>query len=117
MTDATFIDRSGRQTPDHHSHHDHSLNWWEPIIVPKERMDAEMARLAALPAPNNGVRRTMIVHPQDAMRLGFAPGVDVSLDVLLPGERTKPVRQNSSIVNFCIKGAGSTVTNGKTTAF
>lgn len=117
MTDAAFIDRSGRQTPDHHTHRDHSLKWWEPIIVPKARMEAEMARLAALPAPNNGVRRTMIVHPQDAMRLGFAPGVDVSLDVLLPGERTKPVRQNSSIVNFCIKGAGTTVTNGKATAF
>lgn len=114
---AVFIDKSGRQAPDKHTHGDHSLQWWEPIIVPKERIDEEVTRLAALPAPNNGTRRTMIVHPQDAQRLGFAPGIDVSLDVLLPGESTAPVRQNSSVVNFCIKGGGFAVANGRATPF
>jgi gentisate 1,2-dioxygenase len=115
-TTALFIDKSSRQAPARHTHRDHSLNWWEPFIVPKEAIEAEIERLADL-APDNGVRRAMIIQPQDAQRLGVAPGVDVSLDVLLPGERTKPVRQNSSIVNFCIRGAGSTVMNGERTGF
>jgi gentisate 1,2-dioxygenase len=114
---ARLIDKSGHQAPTRHLHGDHSLPWWPPIIVPKERIDEEIARLCALPAPDNGVRRTLIVHPFDPQRLGFAPGIDVSLDVLLPGERTKPVRQNSSIVNFCIQGGGSTVMNGRSTSF
>jgi len=113
---ATLIDQSGKQAPAQHTHGDHSLNLWEPLIIPKEAIDAEVARLAALPKPNNGVRRTLVVHPRDVQKLGLAPGIDVSIDVLLPGERTKPVRQNSSIVNFCIKGSGTIVMNGATTA-
>lgn len=109
---ATFIDRSGRQASDKHRHGDHSLDLWDPVIVPKEAIDTEVDRLAHLPKPNNGVRRSAVVHPRDAQKLGFAPGIDVSIDVLLPGERTQPVRQNSSIVNFCIKGAGTVVMNG-----
>lgn len=114
---AIFIDKSGHQAPKSHSHGDHSLPWWSPIIVPKERIEAEIERLAGLPLPDNGVRRTMIVHPDDAQRIGFAPGIDVSLDVLLPGERTKPVRQNSSIVNFCIRGGGTAVMNSRGSSF
>jgi hypothetical protein len=95
MTNAAALltDKSGRQAPARHTHGDHSLTWREPIIVPKERIEAEIERLADLTS-DNGVRRAMIVHPQDAQRLGFAPDVDVSLDVLLPsdvllpGERT-----------------------------
>ena len=115
MTDllaATFVDRSGRQAPAKHLHGDHSLNLWSPIIVSKEEINREIARLAALPSPDNGVRRSRVVHPYDAQRLGLAPGIDVSIDVLLPGERTSPVRQNSSIVNFCIQGSGSIDMNG-----
>lgn len=117
MTDlhAALIDQSGKQAPDQHKHGDHSLNLWEPLIIPKEAIDAEIARLSALPKPNNGVRRARVVHPRDAQKLGLAPGIAVSIDVLLPGERTQPVRQNSSIVNFCIKGSGSIVMNGVTT--
>jgi gentisate 1,2-dioxygenase len=33
--------------------------------------------------------------------------------VLKPGERTLPIRQNSSSVNFCIRGAGQTRIGGK----
>lgn len=112
-----FIDKSGRRTPDKQTHGDHSLKWWEPFIIPKADIEREVERLAKLPAPNNGVRRSAIIHPQDDRQLGVAPGVDATLDVLLPGERTSPVRQNSSIVNFCIQGAGSTVINGKRTEF
>jgi len=92
-----MVDQSGRQTSGKHAWGDHSLELWAPLIIRKEEIDAEVKRLAALPRPNNGVRRTQFVHPQcEPGLLSFAPGIGVSLDVLLPGERTKPVRQNSS---------------------
>ncbi|NIQ95228.1 MAG: gentisate 1,2-dioxygenase, partial [Desulfuromonadales bacterium] len=76
-------------------------------------------RLASIAKPNNGVRRSRMVHPRSVNETAhsWAPGVDVSLDVLLPGERTKAVRQNSGIVNFCIQGGGSMVQNGQKTSF
>jgi gentisate 1,2-dioxygenase len=115
---AKFVDKSGRQTPDKHIHGDHSLVLWEPVVISKEDIEGEVERLAGLAHPNNGVRRSMIAHPEaDERSLGLAPGIDVSVDVLLPGERTQPVRQNSNIVNFCIQGAGSMVINGETFEF
>lgn len=115
---AKFVDKSGRQTPDKHIHGDHSLVLWAPVVISKEDIDAEVERLAGFARPNNGVRRSMIAHPEaDDRSLGLAPGIDVSVDVLLPGERTQPVRQNSNIVNFCIQGAGSMVINGETFEF
>ncbi len=114
-----FIDYSGSRFTGRHVHGDHSLDLWEPVVMPKEEIDAEIARLAALPRPNNGVRRARFVHPRSVNETAhsWAPGVDVSLDVLLPGERTRPVRQNSSVVNFCIQGGGTIVQNGKPTEF
>jgi gentisate 1,2-dioxygenase len=40
---------------------------------------------------------------------GFANGTAVTLCVLLPGERTTPIRHNSSQVNFCIQGGGTSI--------
>lgn len=109
-----MVDQSGRQSPDTNTWGDHSLELWAPLVIRKEEIDAEAKRLAALARPNNGVRRTQFVHPQcEPGLLSFAPGIGVSLDVLMPGERTKPVRQNSSIVDFCIQGHGSKLVNGK----
>jgi gentisate 1,2-dioxygenase len=114
---ARLIDRSGRQTSEKKRWRDHDLDMWEPLIVPRLRLEEEIRRLSALPRPHNGVRRTRFVHPRsDERSLGFAPGIDVSLDVLLPGERSQPVRQNSAIVNFCIGGSGSMVVNGGLTS-
>ncbi len=84
-----------------------------PVVVPKEAIEAEVARLAALPAPPNGRRVSHIVHPGAGAGDGFAPGIAVSISVLLPGERTQPIRHNSSQVNFCIRGGGQTKIAGK----
>ena len=85
---------------------------WEPYIIRKEEIDAEIERLAALPKPGNGRRRSYIVHPSaQAPGLGLSSGITVSLDVLLPGEHTAPIRHNSTQINFCIKGSGYTEVN------
>lgn len=84
-----------------------------PVVVPKEAIDAEIERLASLPAPSNGRRVSYVANPATGVGNGFAPGIAVSLCVLKPGERTRPIRHNSSQVNFCIRGGGQTMIDGK----
>jgi gentisate 1,2-dioxygenase len=86
---------------------------WPPVVIAKETIDAEIQRLASLPKPANGRRRSLIVHPLNKLGSGLAPGIQVALDVLLPGERTGPLRQNSTQVNFVIRGKGHSTVGGK----
>jgi gentisate 1,2-dioxygenase len=105
-----FVDRTGATAP--------PMELWPSVIIPKEAIDAEIERLSALPRPANGMRRSLIVHPNaTSPGLGLAPGIRVSLDVLLPGESTAPIRHNSSQVNFCIAGSGTANVAGKHVAF
>ena len=109
---AQFIDRTGWTAPE--------PKLWEPAIVKKAEFDAEIARLSELPPPNNGRRQSWVVHPDAASLgagLGMAPGIRVTLEVLNPGEQTRPIRHNSTQVNFCIQGAGHSVVAGKKIAF
>lgn len=84
-----------------------------PVVIPKESLEAELERLASLPAPENGRRVSCVVNPATGVGDGLAPGIAVSIHVLRPDECTKPIRHNSSQVNFCIRGGGQTNVNGK----
>src|SRR5258707_6206454 len=86
---------------------------WAPIVIPKEEIDAEIERLASLRAPATGRRRSLVVHPKNRLSKGLAPGIEVAIDVLKPGERTMPYRQNSTQVNFVIQGEGTSAVGGK----
>lgn len=105
MHDSVFVEASGalpvRDEP------------WEPIVIAKEVIEAEIARLAALPRPANGRRRSYFRHPMNVKSNGLAPGIEVALDVLLPGEETATFRQNSTQVNFVIAGAGECEISGQ----
>src|SRR6266851_722870 len=87
------------------------------MVIPKEAIEAEIERLASLPAPANGRRVSAIVNPAVGAGSGLAPGTAVSLSVLKPGEQTKPIRHNSSQVNFCIRGGGQSRVGGKCIRF
>src|SRR3954451_4419372 len=93
-----FVDQTAK-SPD-------PIALWPSIVIAKETIDAEIERLADLPKPENGRRRALLVHPSNRTGSGLAPGIQVALDVLLPGERTVPFRQNSTQVNFVIRGRG-----------
>lgn len=94
------------------------LDLWPSFVVPKADIEAEIDRLANLPAPANGRRRSLIVHPRsEGPGPGLAPGIQVAIEVLLPGERTTPIRHNSSTVTFCINGSGEAVIDGEVIAF
>src|SRR5262245_22021058 len=100
--EARFIDRTDASAA--------PLDLWPAVVIPKEDIDGEVHRLASLPAPANGRRTSPIVHPlAQSPGLGLAPGIQVSLNVLKPGERTRPIRHNSTQVNFCIAGGGYSV--------
>lgn len=87
---------------------------WPAVVIPKSRIDAEIGRLCDMPRPDGGQRSSMIVHPKaTAPGLGLAPGIDVTINVLLPGEESVPQRRNSSLIDMCIGGTGS-VAIGKT---
>ncbi|MCW8831805.1 MAG: AraC family ligand binding domain-containing protein [Colwellia sp.] len=91
---------------------------WTPLVITKETIDAEIERLASLPTPENGRRETLIVHPMARADIPtMAPGIQVRLSVLKPGESTAPFRHNATEVNFCIQGSGYTEIDGKKIAF
>jgi gentisate 1,2-dioxygenase len=105
--DSLFLDQTGTPAQG-------DLDLWEPVVIPKEAIDAEIARLAGLPRPANGRRQSLIVHPRSkAPGLGLAPGIQVTLSVLKPGESTLPYRHNATEVNFCILGGGASVIGGR----
>jgi gentisate 1,2-dioxygenase len=107
---AGFVDRSGA-TPA-------SNKPWAPVIISAEQIETEIERLASLPAPANGRRSSLIIHPSaSAAAPGLAPGIQVTLNVLKPGEKTEAFRHNATEVNFCIRGGGYAVTAGRRIEF
>lgn len=85
---------------------------WAPVIVTGEEIAAEVERLSVLPQPADGRRRSLVVHPRDGHGVGLTPGIQLAIEVLLPGERTRPIRHNSSQIVFCIDGGGTVVFAG-----
>ncbi|SDI55612.1 gentisate 1,2-dioxygenase [Paraburkholderia steynii] len=107
---ALFVDQTAKHPRDNH--------YWDPVVITGEEIEAEVARLADLPAPVDGRRQSLIVHPAAREHApGLAPGIQVMLQVLLPGESTRPMRHNATEVNFCIRGAGRTIVAGRSIAF
>src|SRR5262245_58521243 len=90
-----------------------TIDLWPAIVILNETITADTDRLAALPRPAIGRPRSTIAHPRAQSENGLAPGIEVALDVLLPGERTVPYRQNSTQVNFVIRGRGHSIVGGK----
>jgi len=101
---AVFVDQSGRRPSQYRP--------LKPLLITKAEIDAEIERLAE--GSFRGSRRAEIVNPALMPSGSLYPAVTVSLNVLLPGERTQPHRHNSSVVNFCIQGSGTSVIGGRT---
>src|SRR5262249_56485453 len=90
------------------------LNLWPAVVISREEIEAEVERLTSLAPPATGRRTSLIVHPYaEEPGLGLAPSIRVALNVLKPGEQTKPIRHNSTQIDFCIHGSGTAVVRGK----
>lgn len=106
-----FVDVTDRAAPA-------SLDFWDPVLITRAEIDAEVDRLSQAPRPKNGRRESLIVHPKaTAPGNGLAPGIRVTLSVLLPGESTDPIRHNATQVSFCIAGGGTAVVGDKKFSF
>ncbi|MDR5879908.1 hypothetical protein [Caballeronia sp. LZ032] len=81
---------------------------WQPLLVPREETEREISRLSEMPLPEDGRRAALIVHPSCTDgSMGFAPGIDVTISVVNPGEETRALMRNSNQIEFCIRGSGS----------
>ena len=109
-TKPIFVDQSNQKP--------RPMNFWAPLVLTGAEIVAEAARLADLAVTRGGRRRSRIVHPSATEPgLGFAPGIEVSLNVLRPGDRTIRYRQNSSQVAMCIRGAATAIVGRQGLAF
>ena len=101
MSEHRFTDVSGAAPPG-------DPDFWQPVIFRAAEIDAEIGRLCDIPRPANGRRTSVFTHPRSPSESpSLAPGIRVSLEVLLPGERTTPVRHTSTQVGFCVRGSGT----------
>jgi gentisate 1,2-dioxygenase len=108
VSEHRFEDVSGQPAPG-------EPPYWRPVIFRAAEIAAEVERLSSLAAPASGRRSSVFVHPQAPEGCpSLAPGIRVTLDVLLPGESTAPRRQTSTQFGLCIAGEGA-VTIGDVT--
>jgi gentisate 1,2-dioxygenase len=86
---------------------------WDPVVISGKRIADEVERLLSLDVADPIERQTRLVHPMACDRgQGLAPGIEVRLAALKPGEETRPFRHNATEVGFCIGGGGG-VTMGQ----
>lgn len=115
---AVIIDRTGQPLAKSNYENGRPSDIWPPITITSAQIDRLVEQLADHPRPPNGRREAVLMHPQAVtLGQGLTPGIQVILSVLKPGEETTPVRQNSTQVNFCIRGAGHALIGSKRVDF
>ena len=61
-----FVDRSGQPRQ-------RELDWWDPVVITRDELNAEADRLASLPAPPDGRRESLSSTPAPASRASAWP--------------------------------------------
>jgi gentisate 1,2-dioxygenase len=88
---------------------------WEPVALRRPQIDEAIERLLAAPRSDDGLRRLLVVHPRAAgSGTGLAPGIQVSIETLAPGEEAREPRRNSSGLALQIRGESTVTINGVT---
>jgi gentisate 1,2-dioxygenase len=91
---------------------------WEPVVINAKQISQEVERLLDLKVDDPVERTARIVHPMACARgQGLAPGIEVRISALKPGERTKAYRHNATEVGFSIEGEGRATVAGETRDF
>lgn len=89
-------------------------NQWSPILIAKKQIDQQIEALLEIARPENGRRAVKIAHPEaTAPGWGLAPGTDVTINVLKPGESCLNIRKNSTMLEICIAGSGQVTVDGE----
>ena len=80
---------------------------WAPVKISRAEIEQTFADLEGGSADDGGRREAFLVHPQAPAGVrGLAPATQVVLGVLLPGETTVPIRDNSNGLGMCLAGDG-----------
>lgn len=88
---------------------------WPTVVVPRAAIEQEIERLASIARPDHGRRSASVEHPSNNAPVpAFAPGIDVQIQVLKPGEETAPIMRNSTQIEMCIRGQGTVKLSNKT---
>lgn len=104
--DITLIDVSGKQPREQ--------TFWPTVVLAKAEIENQIEYLAGIDRPSDGRRAVAVNHPMNTGPVpAFAPGIDVHIVVLKPGEQSEPMLRNSSFVDMCIKGTGRVNSGGK----
>ncbi len=89
-------------------------NFWPALVVTNEQIEAEVDVLSSMDIEEGDYRRSFIVHPQSVEPgRALAPGIDVSINIVRPGETTRRTVENASSVAFCIRGQGTCLVDDK----
>jgi gentisate 1,2-dioxygenase len=87
---------------------------WPALLIGRLEIEAEIARLVDVRRAPGERRASEVVHPVSRGSVpGVAPGLSVSINVLLPGETIEVPRDNATRIEFCIKGEGVTMLAGR----
>jgi gentisate 1,2-dioxygenase len=81
------------------------VKFWPALVVTGEEIEAEVASLSSMALPPGTYRRSFIIHPSSVEPgRALAPGIDVAVNILLPGAVTAVAKNSASQVAFCIRG-------------
>jgi gentisate 1,2-dioxygenase len=87
---------------------------WEPVALRRPAIEREIERLSGSPRTDADLRRALVVHPRAGRRgRGLAPGIQVSIEVLGPGEVALPPRRNSSGLALQLRGTTQLTLDGE----
>jgi gentisate 1,2-dioxygenase len=86
---------------------------WEPVALRRAELAAAIDRLLVAPRSDDDLRRVLLVHPRSS-GTGLAPGIEVSIEVLAPGEVALAPRRNSSALALQISGESDVDIDGIT---
>ena len=91
-----------------------SAQSWKPVALRRAQIDQAIAQLLGARRTDDDLRRVLVVHPQAARGgTGLAPGIEVSIEALAPGETAHPPRRNSSALALQISGQSEVVIDGE----
>lgn len=84
-----------------------------PRIWRRSDLDKQVAVLLDGETDEGGRRTVTLRNPDLGAAGSVAPGIDVAVNVLRPGEATAPHRHTSSVVNLVVRGEGMSLIGGR----
>ena len=87
---------------------------WEPVALRRDAVERVIDDLLAAPRPDEDLRRVLLVHPRAGTGTGLVPAIEVSVEVLAPGETADPPRRNSSAIAVQLRGTTELTADGVT---